>query len=124
MAYYLNDVDLFYEIILSKGKGELTEKGKYYIQLVGENAIRKKIKDYSKKDDMLDCLQTGLLLMLENWYNFNEKKYKVALPYFTEVFKRATAQAFNEIYGKKRHQPDVKWLSLDSTNSGKGMHNM
>lgn len=123
MANYLNDVDLFYEIVLSKGKGYLTEKAKRYIVLIGENAIRRKLHSYRSEDDKMDCLQNGILIMLENWHNFNEKKYKTSMPYFTEVFKRGTAAGFNEIYAKKRHTDDVKWYSLDSSNDGKGMYN-
>lgn len=125
MANYLNDTDLYYEIILSKGKGLLTRKAEHYFQLIATNTIRRKAKDYKDEDEMRDCLQNGLLIMLENWKNFNEKKFKLALPYFTEVFKRGIAAGYNEIYNKKSYQKDkVYMISMDSCNDGKGLHNM
>ncbi|MCK9445833.1 hypothetical protein M0Q50_02955 [bacterium] len=125
MANYLNDTDLYYEIILSKGKGYLTRKAEHYFQLIATNTIRRKAKDYKDEDEMRDCLQNGLLIMLENWKNFNEKKFKFALPYFTEVFKRGIAAGYNEIYNKKSYQKEkVYMISMDSCNDGKGLHNM
>lgn len=125
MANYLEDSDLYYEIVLSKGKGYLTKKAEMYFQLIAKNTIRKKQKDYKDTDEMLDCMQTGLLIMFENWYNFDEKKYKYALPYFTEIYKRGIAEGYNVLHGRKRHQQNlVKFISLDSSNDGKGLHNI
>ena len=123
MANYLNDSDLYYEIILSKGKGHLTRKAEHYFQLIATNTIRRKAKDYKDEDEMKDCLQNGLLILLENWKNFNERKFKLALPYFTEVFKRGIAAGYNEVYNKKSYQKEkIYMISLDSSNDGKGLH--
>jgi hypothetical protein len=125
MAYYLKDVDLYYEIILSKGKGYLTPKAEHYIQLIATNAIKKKAKHFKNPDDLLDCLQHGILIMLEKWMNFDELKFKQALPYFTEVFKRGMTAGYNNLYNKKPHQQNnVKFVSLDSSNDGKGLYNI
>jgi len=125
MANYLNDSDLFYEIVLSKGKGYLTKNAERYFQLIATNTIRRKTKDYRDPDDMNDCLQNGLLVMFENWKNFNEKKYKFALPYFTEIFKRGIAAGYNEIHNKKSYQKErVIMISIDSSNEGKGLHHI
>lgn len=123
MANYLNDDDLFYEIVLSKGKGILTKKAEKMLVLIGENMIRKKKNNYNTTDDKNDCLQTGLLYMFQKWYNFNEKKYRQALPYFSEVFKRGMAAGYNEIIQKKAGQEKVVIVSLDSSNDGEGFHN-
>jgi len=124
MANYLNDTDLFYEIVLSKGKGNLTRKAEKYFSLIGTKLIKKMSNRYKDKDEELDCLQNGLLMMLENWYGFDERKYKKALPYYTEIAKRGMTYQFNELRGKKSHQKNyVKFISLDSSNDGKGLHN-
>ena len=124
MANYLNDTDLFYVVVLSKGRGYLTKKAERMFILIGENMIRKKNNMYKTQDDRNDCLQTGLLFMFEKWTNFNEKKYKLALPYFSEIFKRGMAQGYNELTNKKTNQERVVMISLDSCNDGEGFHNM
>lgn len=126
MAYYLKDVDLYYEIVLSKGLGYLTKKAEKYLELIATNTIRKKAKDFKNSDDMMDCLQHGILIMFENWQNFDEKKFKIAMPYFTEIFKRGMTAGFNEIHNRKPHQQNnyIRFISLDSSNDGKGMHNI
>ena len=119
---YLEDTDLYYEIVLSKGKGELTNKAAHYFQLIAQNTIRRKSKDFKNEDEMKDCLQTGLLIMFENWKNFNEKRFKNALPYFTEIFKRGTAAGVNECRNKKSyHKEKIKFISINSSNDGKGL---
>jgi len=124
MANYLEDSDLYYEIVLSKGKGYLTRKAEMYFELIAKNTIRKKQKDYT--DEMRDCMQNGLLIMFENWYNFDEKKYKYALPYFTEIYKRGLAAGYNEVHGRKPHQQNnqLRFISLDSSNDGRGLHHI
>lgn len=82
--------------------------------------IRRKNNMYKSQDDRDDCLQTGLLHMFEKWTNFNEKKYKLALPFFSEVFKRGMAQGYNDLTNKKTNQERVTMISLDSCNDGEG----
>jgi len=124
MANYLNDDDLYYEIVLSKGKGGLTKKAEHYLQLIANNTIRKKLRDYRDEDEMKDCLQTGLLILFENWKSFNEKKFKTAMPYMTEIFKRALAFGYNELHNKKNyHKNKVIMISLNNCNDGNGMYN-
>lgn len=124
MANYLDDNELFYQIVLSKGKGFLTKKAERMFILIGNNMIRKKNNMYKTEDDKNDCLQTGLLFMFEKWQNFNEKKYKVALPYFSEIFKRGMAQGYNDLTNKKTNHDRVVMISLDTCNDGEGFHNI
>lgn len=121
MANYLDDNELFYEIVLSKGRGSLTKKAERMFVMIGENMIRTKM--YKTQDDKNDCLQTGLLFMFEKWTNFNEKKYRLALPYFSEIFKRGMYQGFNDLINKKTTQEKIVMISLDSCNDGEGFHN-
>ena len=126
MANYLEDCDLYYEVVLSKGKGYLTRKAEHYFELIARNSIRKLSSKFRDEDEMNDCLQTGLLSLFQNWYNFDEKRFKYALPYFTEVAKRGFTQGSNEIRGIKSHQQKnyIKFISLDSSNDGKGLHHI
>jgi hypothetical protein len=124
MSNYLEDTDLLYEIILSKGKGYLTRRCQNYFIIIGENIIRKKERFYKTEDDKFDCLQQGLLHLFSNWQNFNEKKYSSALPYITEIFKRGIADGINELYNRKSYQKDnIKIISINSCNDGKGLSN-
>lgn len=124
MANYLEDNELFYEIVLSKGLGYLTKKAERMFILIGENMIRCKNNMYKTQDARNDCLQTGLLYMFEKWRGFNEKKYRLALPYFTEIFKRGMAQGYNDLINKKTNQEKITMISLDSCNDGEGFHNI
>ena len=125
MAKYLEDKDLYYEIVLSKGKGQLTKKAEKYLELIAVNIIRKKQKDYSDEDEKLDCLQQGLLRLFENWMNFNEKKYDFALPYFSEIAKRGICDGYNLIRNKKSYQDErVRTISIEGSNNGNGLHNI
>lgn len=124
MAKYLEDHELYYEIVLSKGKGKLTRRAENMLILIGNNIIRKKEKYYKTKDDRDDCLNQGLLMMFQNWTNFNERRYKNALPYFSEIFKRAMAGGLKEIYNIKPNREKITMISLDSSNEGQGLHNI
>jgi len=125
MANYLTDSDLFYEIVISKGKGKLTRKAENYFSLIASNLIRRLAKRYKDEDEKNDCEQYGLLVMFENWYGFEERKFKTALPYYTEIAKRAMGHQLNELRGKRSHQKNyVQFISLDSSNDGKGLHHL
>lgn len=125
MAEYLNDSELYYEIVISKGRGKLTRKAEKMLILIANNTIRKKQSTYRTVEDMEDCLQQGLMRLFENWKGFNDKKYSLALPYFTEVFKRGIADGFNLLNNKKSYTDDnIIFISLDSSNDGKGLTNI
>lgn len=124
MAKYLEDHELYYEIVLSKGKGKLTRKAERMLILIGNEVITKKDRYYKSDDDKKDCLQHGLYMMFQNWYKFDENRFKSALPYFTEIFKRAMAQGLKDIYNIKNYKDKVTMISLDSSNDGKGLHNI
>ena len=96
---YLNNKDLYVEIIVSKAQGKLTRNAEKMLELLAKKTIKK--MRYWSNDDKLDCYQSGLLDMFQNWYNFNEDKSVNAFAYFTEVFKRGIAKGYNELYKKK-----------------------
>jgi len=101
--YYIDDDELYYEIILSKGKGFLTPKALAMFMLVGENFMLKKKHSYWLDSSMKeDCHQQGMMQLLLNWRGFNEKKYDKALPWVTEVFKRGMTHGFNQVIALRR----------------------
>jgi hypothetical protein len=121
---YLEEDDFYYEIVLSKGKGLLTKKAERMLILIGNNMIIKLKNRYKTEDDKLDCLQSGLLFMFLNWNSFNEKRFKVAMPYFSEIFKRGAADGYNKLLNKKSNQDGISTISLDSCNDGEGFFNI
>jgi hypothetical protein len=122
--YFLNEDDFYYEIVLSKGKGFLTKKAERMLILIGENMIVKFRSRYKTKDDEFDCLQTGILVMLLNWNSFNQKRFKKAMPYFSEIFKRGAAEGYNKILNKKSNKDGIPTISIDSCNDGDGFFNI
>lgn len=120
---YLNNKDLYVEIIVSKAQGKLTRKAQKMLEILGRETIKK--MRYWNNDDKMDCYQTGLLDMYQNWYNFNEEKSTNSFAYFTEVFKRGLAKGFNDIYKKKGdYDNQIKVISIDSSNDGSGLHSI
>ena len=94
------------------------------LSLLAKEAIKKK-KYWSNNNDKLDCYQSGLLDMFQNWYNFNEEKSTNSFAYFTEIFKRGSAKGFNEIYRKKGDNENlIKLVSIEGSNDGQGLHSL
>jgi hypothetical protein len=120
---YLNNKDLYCEIIVSKAQGKLTRTAEKMLELLANKTIKK--MRYWSNDDKLDCYQSGILDMYQNWYNFNEEKSVNAFAYFTEIFKRGLAKGFNEIYKKKGdNENQIKVISIQGSNDGTGLHSL
>jgi hypothetical protein len=125
MPNYLDDRELYYEMVISKGKGKLTSRSQELLILIAQNTIRKKERNYRTSDDRNDCIQQGLLHLFQNWKNFNPQKFDSAFPYFTEIFKRGLADGMNVINNKKSYNEDkIRMISIDRANEGKGLHNI
>ena len=60
---YLNNKDLYNEIVKSKEQGKLTREAEKMLILLAERAIRK--MKYVDDDDRQDCLQFALLDLLK-----------------------------------------------------------
>jgi hypothetical protein len=104
---YLNNKDLYDQIVLSKQQEKLTPEAEKMLILLAERAIRK--LTYVSDDDRQDCLQFAILDLLRYWKGFNPQ-YKNAFAYFTEIAKRGYAKGWNKIHPKKYKST----LSLDS----------
>lgn len=107
---YLNNKDLYNEIIQSKEAGKLTQNAEKMLILLAERTIRK--LSYLNEDDRQDCLQFALLDLLKYWKNFNPK-YTNAFAYFTEIAKRGYAKGWNKIHPTKYKNT----MSIDRINS-------
>lgn len=95
---YLNNKDLYNEIVKSKEQDKLTPDAEKMLILLAERAIRK--MKYVDDMDREDCLQFALLDMLKYWRNFNPQ-YPNAFAYFTEIAKRGYAKGWNKIHPLK-----------------------
>ena len=121
---YLHNKDLYIEIVISKAQGKLTRKAQQMLEILANKTIDK--KKYWANDDKLDCYQSGLLDMFNNWYNFNEEKSEGnAFAYFTEIFKRGMCKGFNQLF-KKKGDPNhsIRLISLEGSNDGQGIHSL
>ena len=95
---YLNNKDLYAEMVLSKDQDKLTPKAEKMLMLLAERAINR--MKYVNEDDRNDCLQFAMLDLLKYWRNFNPK-YPNAFAYFTEIAKRGYAKGWNKIHPTK-----------------------
>jgi hypothetical protein len=121
--HYLNNKELYIEIIVSKAQGRLTRNAEKMLEMLAKKTIKK--MRYWSNDDKLDCYQSGLLDMFQNWYNFNEDKSINAFAYFTEIFKRGLAKGWNDLYKKKGdNEHQIKLISINSANDGNGLHSI
>ena len=110
---YLNNKDLYNEIVLSKEQGKLTPTAEKMLMLLAERAIRK--MSYVYDEDREDCLQFALLDLLKYWKNFNPE-YPNAFAYFTEIAKRGYAKGWNKLHPAKYKDT----MSIDRAGSQSG----
>jgi DNA-directed RNA polymerase specialized sigma subunit len=110
---YLNNKDLYNEIVKSKEQGQLTREAEKMLILLAERTIRKMV--YVDSQDRDDCLQFALLDLLKYWRNFNPK-YPNAFAYFTEIAKRGYAKGWNKIHPQKYKDT----MSIDRAGSRPG----
>ena len=62
--HYINDNELFREIIISKGQGKLTKKAENMLILIANRIIYKLY--YKDPMDRQDCLNTAIYQLLKN----------------------------------------------------------
>ncbi len=117
---YLNNRDLYDQMVLSLEQNKLTPEAEKMLILLAERAINK--LSYVNEDDRQDCLQFALLDLLKYWRNFNPK-YPNAFAYFTEIAKKGYAKGWNKIHPVKYKNT----MSIDRINNGdsdSGMFNI
>ena len=95
---YLNNKDLYDEMVLSLEQEKLTPTAEKMLILLAERTINR--MKYVNEDDRMDCLQFAILDLLKYWKNFNPD-YTNAFAYFTEIAKRGYAKGWNKIHPLK-----------------------
>lgn len=106
---YVSNKELYCEMLVSLARGRLTNRAAEIFMLIGKG-VQKKMY-YNNLLDKEDCYMGGLSDMLTHWYNYNPETTANPFAYFTEVFKRGSAKAWNGL-----HPKGVQFLSLDYTN--------
>lgn len=94
----INNKELLYEIIISKGKGKLTKNAEQMLITLAVKLNRRFV--YWNPDDRQDCLQNAIYTLLIQWHKFDETKNTNCFSYFTEIAKRAMAMQLNDIHYK------------------------
>lgn len=110
---YMDKTELLTEILQSKKNDKLTKRAEELLIILAKETIKK--KPYTNYEDRKDCMQEGLLTLFQRWRNFDESISTNAFAYYTEIFKRAIAKGFNDIYDK-----NIKTVSISSANNGDG----
>ena len=111
--YYVKDIELTYELILSKGRGSPSDKLKDMLYLICSRVNRR--QRYFSDDDRYDVIMGSYVFTLENYSNVNTKKYTRSLPYITEIVKRRQADEFKKLMNKGvisgRYEGNIKHLN-------------
>lgn len=84
----IDDDDLRYQIILSQGKGFLSENGKLLIVQLCEKTMEMLYKTFYNKWDREDAHGQGIYKSLSSWDKCDLRYGRKANPYFIEVYKR------------------------------------
>ena len=80
---YLNNKDLYNEIVQSKEDGKLTRTATKMLILLSERA-QLKLK-YANPQDKEDCLAFAQLDLMKYWDRFKPEKTKNAFAYYTSI---------------------------------------
>jgi hypothetical protein len=117
---YLNNKDLFNEVVKSLRQNKPTEKlEKMLILLV--DRINKKFY-YANKQDSEDCKQYAYYTIFLQWNKFNPRIGNNVFAYYSEIIKRAHAQQWSMLYKQKGlNDNKAKILSLDTNMDGEAM---
>jgi len=95
MAVYLKPEDLYFELVVCKGKGKASEKLSEYFYLIADNLKNKAAFFITDFHD--DQVQEAYCMMMESWRLVDCDKYNPAgvFAYFTERGKRSYTKIYN-----------------------------
>lgn len=121
---YISNKELYYEIIVSKAKGNLTRKSQQMFILMGERIHRK--MTYKDPHIQEDTLSTAYMMVFDNkrWMNFDEDKTRNAFAYFTEIIKRGMAKGYNDHMKLKGVKENPVIFSIERSNDNQGLTNI
>ena len=117
MANYINNKDLFKEIMISKEQGQLTPTAVKMLQLLVKKSIT--VLRYKDIEDKEDCMAGGMEDLLRYWDRFNPEKSTNAFAYFTQICKRGITKSF-----KKITHPTKSTTDMISLSNIKGFYNV
>ena len=118
---YLNNKDLYNEVVVSLKNDELTDEAEKMFILLVDRISRKFY--YASDADKWDCYQTAILHIFSNWRNFNPDKGTNAFAYFTEIVKRGFATGWGQITKQKgNYGTYIKHFSIDTNMDGGNMN--
>jgi len=103
----VNNEDFVKEIMISKGRNELTSKAVDYFIKIANHAIRK--LHHKDPRDREDCIQFALLDLLLYWRNFDPTVSNNAFAFYTQMTYNGYAKGYKKIH--KAGSGDV--MSLD-----------
>ena len=97
---YLNNKELYDEIVFCKNNGKLSDKALNMFLLLSERVISR--LPYADNYLREECLSGARIDLIKYWKNFNPI-YTNAFAYFTQICKRGAAKQFDISYkfGKK-----------------------
>ncbi len=113
MAHYLNNKDLYNEVVKCKKEGVISKELFDMFMLMIDNISTKfRYQDESIREDLK---QDAILNLLEKWIMFDENKYTNAFAYYTQLIKHSFAFNFGKFLGiRKTGREGVKTMSLDA----------
>ena len=97
--HYLNNKDLYLEIIESKKNNKLTKNAESMFILLTARVASK--LSYLNPDDREDCMGFAHLDVFKYWRNFDPEKSSNAFAYYTSIIKRGLAKGWNHLHPKK-----------------------
>ena len=109
MTKYLKADDLYYELVVCKGRGKVSDKLSHMFWLIASNLKRK----FSIVDFHDDQIQEAYCMMMESWQSVDTNKYNEfgVFAYFSERGKRSYTKIYNtymdnNYYNGKVFKPD------------------
>jgi len=113
--HYVNEIEMRYEVILSKGKGTLTPKLEKMLILIVEGVAKKMFHRYNDDDMRYDVKMGAILTLFSNWKNIDMKKYELVLPYYTEIVKRGFTYNYNKLRQKRQGYDYPQFTYIDKS---------
>jgi len=99
---YLNNRDLFAEVLLSKEHGKMTDKLARMLQMLcARYGKRGQFANYTYNDDMQAY---AMFMLVKTWNAFNPEKSQNPFAFFTQCVKRSFIQFLNQ----ERKQRDIR----------------
>ena len=109
MAAYVNNKELFEEILKSKENDELTPRALELLMKIARELS--KGLSYKRIEDREDCIAFAIEDVLKYWNRFKPELSNNAFSYYTQMCKNGLAKGFKKLYGNIR---TTNFISIDS----------